>query len=131
HTSPSEVLPGASMMSALIGNARSWDYDMRWYTSAAVPPNTRSCSVTDNFEQKRRTTSCHFAYGLASRQTGQSEPNITRCGPKASTTVLRYVSNWSPVQHVQSASVTRPETLQCTFSRSASLRIFVRHRSTR
>lgn len=57
-----------------------------------------------------------------SRQTGQSEPNISRSGPKASRTVSAYGRRSRTVQVRGSASVTSPESLQTVLGRAARAR---------
>jgi len=59
----------------------------------------------------------HREYVDASVTMGQSEPNISRCGPKASIAVSIYGRICSAVQLVQLDSVTMPDSLQYTFSR--------------
>src|SRR5215510_4989474 len=65
-----------------------------------------------------------WRYSPASKQTGQSEPNIKREGPNASTTKSRYGRKSAACQECQSASVTRPDSLQKMLGDFASSRIW-------
>src|SRR5437762_14235455 len=62
-------------------------------------------------------------YGAATVHTGQSDPIINRLGPKHSNATSRYGRMSSGFQARQSASVTRPDTLQKRFGKDASPRI--------
>src|SRR4029077_2186150 len=56
------------------------------YTSVAVPPRMRSCSVAERPLTRDCSVSTHFRYVDASRQTGQSDPAMSRLGPNACNT---------------------------------------------
>ena len=84
--------------------------------AVAVPPrmSVRSSSVSRSMSSWAAATTC--SYDAASRQTGQSEPNSSRPGPKTSSAWSTYGCRSATDHVVQFASVTSPESFAVTFS---------------
>ena len=96
--------------------------------AAAVAANTAARSASDRPAASdlrqlppRRRSRC------ASRQTGQSEPNMIRSAPNALSMTSATGAN-AASGAPGGASVTRPDSLHAVFGRAASARIAARHR---
>src|SRR5215211_3090011 len=81
----------------------------------ALPPNTSAHSAGERGGKDSSSALLTAPYDPARRQTGQSEPYITRCVPKISTARLTYSLRSEDVQSAQLASVIMPESLQETW----------------
>src|SRR5215207_5503144 len=88
----------------------------------ALPPNTLAHSSGERGGNASSSALLTAPYDPASRQTGQSEPYITRSVPKTSTARLTYGLRSEGVQSAQLASVIMPESLQetCESERNGS-----------
>src|SRR5215217_4207440 len=81
----------------------------------ALPPKTLVHSSGERGGRASSSALFTAPYEPARRQTGQSEPYITRSVPKISTVRLTYGLRSEGVQSAQRASVIMPESLQETW----------------
>src|SRR5260370_2334259 len=88
---------------------------MRSTSSGEIGPKASSRPVTTP------------SYDVASRQTGQSEPNISRPAPNQSTTDATNGRRSGGVQEAQVASVTIPDSFTATFGSAARSGMRCRH----
>src|SRR5215469_672417 len=97
---------------------------------AAVPPSTASLAGPANLSMNSMAVPITSEYDAATVHTGQSEPIISRSGPKASNATSRYGLRCSGRHVLQSASVTSPETFENTFGNFAKRRKSLVHGSS-
>src|SRR5450432_2398047 len=67
-----------------LGACQRTGFHVSPYQRVAVPPNTSALSSGNSFAVSSAVASTTSPYVPASRQTGQSEPNMIRCGPNES-----------------------------------------------